>query len=189
MPTIFTHALVGYVATKTCFRKPREPDLWALAAFSSLLPDMDSIGMGLGIDYADFWGHRGFMHSILFAFIWGMAATTFVFRGKEFNTRGWWAMAVFLSLITASHGLLDALTDGGLGIAFFSPFDTERYFLPWQVIRVSQMGYGFFSESGLVTMQSELMWIWLPTLSFYATLLISRDLRRRVRVRRDEQRD
>lgn len=29
------------------------------------------------------------------------------------------------------------LTDGGLGVAFFSPFDNKRYFLPWRPIRVS----------------------------------------------------
>ena len=34
------------------------------------------------------------------------------------------------------HGLLDAMTDGGLGVAFFSPFDNRRYFLPWTPIRV-----------------------------------------------------
>jgi inner membrane protein len=28
----------------------------------------------------------------------------------------------------ASHGVLDALTNGGHGIAFFSPFLNERYF-------------------------------------------------------------
>jgi hypothetical protein len=36
----------------------------------------------------------------------------------------------FLFLATASHGILDAFTDGGRGIAFFAPFGTERYFFP-----------------------------------------------------------
>jgi hypothetical protein len=35
-------------------------------------------------------------------------------------------------LATASHGVLDATTNGGLGVAFFSPFDNRRYFLPWR---------------------------------------------------------
>jgi hypothetical protein len=35
-----------------------------------------------------------------------------------------------LFLATAGHGLLDAMTNGGLGLAFFSPFDNHRYFLP-----------------------------------------------------------
>jgi hypothetical protein len=46
----------------------------------------------------------------------------------------------FFFLATASHGLLDAMTDGGLGVAFFSPFDKHRYFFPWTPIRVSPIG-------------------------------------------------
>jgi len=55
------------------------------------------------------------------------------------------------------------MTDGGLGVAFFSPFDNHRYFLPWTPIRVSPIGLGrFFSHRGLEVLQSELLWIWLP---------------------------
>jgi len=66
-------------------------------------------------------------------------------------------------LATASRGFLDAMTDGGLGVAFFSPFDNHRYFFPWRPIRVSPIGIGrFFSPRGLDVLQSELLWIWLP---------------------------
>ena len=41
-------------------------------------------------------------------------------------------MGLYLFLSTASHGVLDALTDGGLGVAFFSPFDQTRYFFPFR---------------------------------------------------------
>jgi inner membrane protein len=69
----------------------------------------------------------------------------------------------YLFLATASHGFLDAMTDGGLGVAFFSPFDNHRYFFPWRPIRVSPIGIGrFFSPRGLDVLQSELLWIWLP---------------------------
>ncbi|MHC4444672.1 MAG: hypothetical protein ACYTF1_17650 [Planctomycetota bacterium] len=44
-------------------------------------------------------------------------------------------------MITASHGLLYALTDGGLGIALLSPFDTTRYFFGWIPIQVSPIGF------------------------------------------------
>jgi hypothetical protein len=36
------------------------------------------------------------------------------------------------SFVTASHGMLDAMTDGGLGVAFFAPFDNARYFFPME---------------------------------------------------------
>jgi inner membrane protein len=61
-----------------------------------------------------------------------------------------------------SHGLLDAMTDGGLGVAFFAPFHNERFFFPWTPIRVSPIGAGFFSARGLTTLKSELLWVWLP---------------------------
>jgi inner membrane protein len=74
---------------------------------------------------------------------------------------GLWA---YFFLATASHGLLDAMTDGGLGVAFFSPFNNTRYFLPWRPILVSPIGVTrFFSSRGLEVVQSELLWIWFPT--------------------------
>jgi inner membrane protein len=70
---------------------------------------------------------------------------------------------LYFFLATASHGFLDAMTDGGLGVAFFAPFDNHRYFLPWTPIRVSPIGIGrFFTDRGFVVLQSELLWIWLP---------------------------
>lgn len=69
----------------------------------------------------------------------------------------------YLFVATASHDCLDAMTDGGLGVAFFSPFDDWRYFLPWRPIHVSPIGVArLFSQRGLTVLQSELLWIWLP---------------------------
>ena len=58
----------------------------------------------------------------------------------------------------ASHGLLDAMTDGGPGVAFFAPFANRRYFLPWTPIRVSPT----FTSRGTAVIRSELFWIWVP---------------------------
>jgi inner membrane protein len=66
-------------------------------------------------------------------------------------------------LATASHGLLDAMTNGGLGPASFAPFDNHRYFLPWTPIRVSPIGIGrFFTGRGSAVLRSELLFIWVP---------------------------
>jgi len=55
------------------------------------------------------------------------------------------------------------MTDGGLGVAFFSPLDNHRYFLPWRPIHVSPIGIErFFTDRGIAVLQSELLWIWLP---------------------------
>jgi len=70
------------------------------------------------------------------------------------------------------------MTDGGLGVAFFAPFENRRYFLPWRPIHISPIGIGrFFSERGLAVVQSELLWIWLPA----AVLAVSAWILRRSR--------
>jgi inner membrane protein len=69
----------------------------------------------------------------------------------------------YLFLVTASHGALDAMTNGGLGGAFFSPFNNARYFLPWRPILVSPISFGrFFSPQTPAILTSEFLWIWIP---------------------------
>ena len=40
---------------------------------------------------------------------------------------GKFSIFAYLFLATASHGVLDAMTNGGLGIAFFSPINNRRF--------------------------------------------------------------
>jgi inner membrane protein len=80
---------------------------------------------------------------------------------------------MFLFLATASHGVLDAMTNGGLGVAFFSPFNNGRYFFPWRPVHVSPISVKrFFSGGGYAVLQSELLWIWAPALIFATVMLI-----------------
>jgi len=163
MASVFSHA-VAALGIGACFYRPGTPNrFWVVGAACSMVPDLDVIGFRFGIHYDDFRGHRGFTHSILFAALLATAMTFFGFRGIS-PALGRLRMWSYLFLATASHGFLDAMTDGGLGIAFFSPFDNQRYFLPWTPIHVSPIGLGqFFSHRGLEVLQSELLWIWLPT--------------------------
>ena len=137
MATIFTHALAAASlgqAGKADWRKDWR--FWYIAVLCSVLPDVDILGFRFGIRYGDLWGHRGMTHSLLFAAVIAVVmAFRFGFPGAER-----WKMMMLLFVITASHGVLDALTNGGLGIAFFSPFNRERYFFPWTPEQVSQIG-------------------------------------------------
>jgi inner membrane protein len=129
----------------------------------SVIPDLDVIGFRYGIRYGDFWGHRGFTHSLLFAaLLTGAAAAIIVFR-RDVPRHVRLLLSAYLFLATASHGVLDAMTDGGLGVAFFSPFNNARYFLPWRPIRVSPIGLSrFFSPRAYAVLRSEFLWIWIP---------------------------
>jgi len=135
------------------------PALTAAACAASVLPDIDSLGFAAGIPYGHPLGHRGLTHSLSFALLAALAATAFA---RRLGAPPAMAFAVvFVS--AASHGLLDAITTGGLGVAFFSPFSNRRYFFPWRPILVSPIGIvAFFSERGLRVLASELAWIWLP---------------------------
>jgi inner membrane protein len=126
------------------------------------MPDLDVIGFHFGVHYGDFWGHRGFTHSLLFAALLASATLLLTFR-VPISGLSLPVVWTYLFLATASHGFLDAMTDGGLGVAFFSPFDNQRYFLPWTPIRVSPIGVSqFFSARGLAVLQTEILWIWIP---------------------------
>jgi inner membrane protein len=162
MASVFSHA-VAAVGIGACFYRPGTPKrVWVAGALCSVIPDLDVIGFRFGIRYGDFWGHRGFTHSILFAALLATLVVLAAFR-QGIPGLGRFALWTYFFLATASHGLLDAMTDGGLGVAFFSPFNNTRYFLPWTPIRVSPIGISrFFSHRGLEVLQSELLWIWLP---------------------------
>jgi len=162
MATVMSHALAA-AAGGALFGRAIPGRAIFYGAVCSMVPDLDVLGFGLGIRYGDPLGHRGFTHSLFFAAIWAVLATLALFS-KPADRERWPAIGLFLFLATVSHGLLDALTDGGLGVAFFAPFDNTRYFFPWNPIAVSPIGAGFFSPRGLAVLASEARWIWLPSL-------------------------
>ena len=162
MATILSHAVFA-AAGGTLFGRTIPGRAIFYGAVSSMVPDADVLGFGLGIRYGDPLGHRGFTHSLFFAAVWAALLTCALFFQPADRARRT-AIWLFLFLATASHGVLDAFTDGGLGVAFFAPFSNVRYFFPWNPIAVSPIGAGFFSARGLAVLASEARWIWLPAL-------------------------
>lgn len=160
MPTIFTHPAA--VLSLSAFSK-RRPSLGLVVAgcVCTLVPDADVAGFYLGIPYEHPLGHRGFSHSLLFAVLLGLLCA-WLWRRFVDPHRPFARLTVFFGLAAASHGVLDALTDGGRGVGFFIPFDNSRYFFPWQPIQVSPIGAAGFFERGWPVLLSELWWVWLP---------------------------
>ena len=149
-----------------------------------MLPDIDVISFSFGIRYEDMFGHRGFTHSFFFAAVVGAVASWHLSHRSHLRTHPSHlshpshpshlshlshsshlshrlALFVWFAAVTASHGVLDAMTNGGRGIAFFAPFSNHRYFFPWRPIQVSPIGAGFFSPRGLRVLASEAVWIWV----------------------------
>ncbi len=110
-----------------------------MLAFSvlSLAPDLDVIAFRFGIPYSAPFGHRGAAHSICAALV---LATVAALATRVSPGQSLWRLWLFCGAVAASHGLLDALTDGGLGIALLWPFSNERFFAPWTPIPVAPIG-------------------------------------------------
>lgn len=133
----------------------------AVGACCSVSPDLDVIGFYAGIPYEDLWGHRGLTHSLFFAAL--LSGGLIASWSRWEPTKASATLSIYLFLCAASHGMLDAMTDGGLGVAFFSPFDPTRYWLPFRPVLVSPIGMGkFFTPYGAQVMMSEILWIWFP---------------------------
>jgi inner membrane protein len=157
MATIFSHSLVGVTLAALAPAPLRNKKFYFWMALLPIVPDFDSIGFAFYIPYESFWGHRGITHSVLFSLIAALIVNTISFRKiVAFN---------FLFFATASHAFIDALTNGGLGVALYSPFSNERIFFGYRPIQVSPIGVHFFSKKGLEVLQNEFFWIVLPCIA------------------------
>jgi inner membrane protein len=157
MASVFGHSLVAIAFGKFFREQLRTPKFWLLGVMCTIFPDADVLGFKFGVDYDSFWGHRGFTHSLVFAALFGVLVAWLFYSSRRP------ILAVYFALCTASHSLLDAMTSGGRGVAFLSPFDDTRYFLPWRPIKVSPLGAKrFFSEWGLEVLKTEAIYIGIP---------------------------
>lgn len=140
MTTLITHAASGLLITKMVKKKSKWPFLF-FVIISTLIPDLDVLAFKFKIPYEHILGHRGITHSIFFALLYSLSIGKIYLRffsspfSKTSNFHS------FLFLITLSHSILDAFTNGGLGVAFFAPFNSERYFFPYRPIPVSPIGF------------------------------------------------
>jgi inner membrane protein len=178
--TIISHGVAAIAIGKVFTREPMPPRFWVLSVVCAMLPDIDVLSFAFGIRYSDMLGHRGLTHSLPFALATGFIAAWLSLRGAPQPTGKWFMLIVYFFLTTASHGLLDAMTDGGLGVAFFAPFSNQRYFLPWRPIEVSPIGLNFFfSSRSLVVIWSEIKWIWIPSALVFAVAELVRIISKR----------
>lgn len=174
MASAFGHAVVAVAMGKALPKILYSWKVILVGVLCTIIPDLDVIAFKFEIPYESFWGHRGFSHSLLFALIFGVTCAG-GFSIKNFSWKPFLTLTLFFFICTASHAVLDALTNGGLGVAFLSPWDDTRYFFPWRPIVVSPIGaVRFFSERGFEVLKSEAIWVGLPCLlTWFLMLLLS----------------
>lgn len=145
--------------------------MWLLGAVLAVSPDLDVLGLRLGVPYDSPLGHRGLTHSLPFAMtVSGLLAAVFYRSGAGPLT--WKQAWLFLFLAMALHGVLDAFTNGGRGVAFFAPLSGRRYFFPIRPLEVSPLSItGFLTARGLVILASEVRFVWLPALVLMAAVI------------------
>jgi inner membrane protein len=176
MPSIFTHGFAALALGKASTGERREARFWVLTGLCAVLPDADAVSFYFGVERGSMFGHRGITHSLLFALLLAFLVVLVAFSKTPRFSKKWWALVVYFFVVTASHGLLDALTDGGSGVAFFAPFDAGRYFFPWRPIEVSPIGLRFFSPRGVEVFESEFVWVWVPAMLLVALCRLYRRL-------------
>lgn len=168
MASIITHPIIPLTAGLILGKNRISWQLILVGMLGAILPDLDVIGFHFDVQYESPFGHRGFSHSLTTAA--GFAVIASLFARNLCTDRK--TVFIFTFFATASHGILDALTTGGLGVAFFWPFSEERFFFPIRCIRVSPIGVSnFMSARGLTVLRSEFIWVWLPC---FAAIFVSK---------------
>lgn len=159
MASLFGHVLASAAITHSiAAQETLSKRLWALSLLSGIFPDIDVIAFKLGIPYRHIFGHRGLTHSIGFAFLWATVLTFSSFKSSRLR------IFVLLLISTLSHGILDAMTNGGLGVGFFIPFDDHRFFLQFRPIEVSPIKLERFFSQTFQIIANEMIWIGIPSL-------------------------
>ena len=177
MASAITHFIVGSSIALPAIRSEVSSILpkWAIPVSAGLLavaPDFDVFAMRLfDIPYDSFWGHRGFFHSPFFLVFASGILALMVIGGHPrcviAQITAMWA----LSAIT--HPVLDAMTDGGLGVMLLFPVSTTRLFLPWRPIHVSPMSIPRFFDNVGYILRSELPFCAVPA-AIGASLFLAR---------------
>ena len=165
MASAFAHAAAG-AALWPLLRTTRAPrHTWAIGAVLATLPDLDVIGFRVGVLYRAPLGHRGLTHSLIVALIVGTTLAWVIARQWR-SLRDQLLLSAYLILALATHGLLDAMTSGGMGVALLAPIDDTRYFFPWRPIAVSPIGLRpFFTRHGVAILANEALWVGVPSLA------------------------
>ncbi len=176
MASVFGHAFTGFMLAKIAGKRTEGTKFAVLASMAAVVPDADIIALHNGVPYDALFGHRGFSHSITGALLIGFAIALVFFGSPKRFSRRWWLIALFFFIATMSHGIIDGMTTGGLGIAYFAPWSPERYWMPIRMIHVSGLNASnLMTKWGWAVLRSEIIWIGVPLLIVWIMAKMYRD--------------
>jgi inner membrane protein len=175
---MLTHSIIGLAGAKILRVRKAPVRFLVLSVICSAVPDVDNLlARVFSIPYGHFFGHRGFFHSPFFALLFSLFVVfVFFHKSKSFHHRRFNLVAFFF-LLTVSHGLFDALTTGGKGVAFLSPFSNTRYLFPWTPIQASPFGVtAIFTPLGQQAFADEFAWLLFPMFLIWLVVWIARKI-------------
>ncbi|HOZ56015.1 MAG TPA: metal-dependent hydrolase [bacterium] len=171
MPTPIAHTAVSIALYKTIIKDGKGFKIFFWSVFCGIIADLDLIGYFLNVPVENFWGHRGFTHSIFFSGFLAFFVCFAFFRQHNIKDKNFWFLFFNFCLIGALHSFLDALTSRYYGTALFLPFSNHRFVFFGSPIN-DNIGandfWGYYSTCGLNLIVVEgaiiilaLLWLWL----------------------------
>lgn len=128
---------------------PHAPGVGAgtMALFSglALLPDLDYLGVMMGVPDSGPCGHRGASHSLVPPLLVALLA---YWLSPRFNLPRW-RTTILCAMAVGSHALLDAMTVTSRGVPLLWPFSFHRFEMPWRPIPNAPCGLEYLSAEGL----------------------------------------
>ena len=181
MASLLAHAAVPLIA-RQAFPVPGglERRLAVVAVLCACWPDLDLLTLAFEIRPNELLGHRGLSHSLFTAAVVALVAGVVGFRKLGLGSRPWWRVVAFLFGAAASHGLLDALTTGDIGVALFAPLENGRHLAPFKLLPVCPGGMNeYFGAWGMWTLANEVLYVLIP-LALVVSVLRDPELKRRM---------
>ncbi len=169
MASLFAHS-----AALLALPEDRTRRLALAALFCACWQDVDYASLLFEVRPHETFGHRGATHSLFVA-----AAVAAIVAFALFRAR-FRRVFPILFAVGASHGLLDALTAGDVGVALFWPLTSARFHFPFSLIASCPGGVDeWLGYWGILTLANELLYVVIPV-ALVVSFLRRPDRRRRV---------
>ena len=149
------HVAVGMLAGRALGARSGAATVGSMLIFSglALAPDIDYLGVMLGVANSGPCGHRGATHSLIPPLVAALVAAKFAPRFGLSR----WRSAILCGLTVASHALLDAMTVDSRGVPLLWPVTFARFQMPWRPIPNAPCGLDYLSMEGLRVAKIELL--------------------------------
>jgi len=156
----FGHVVVALASARLRSEEGLRPRAWRqVAAYVALamLPDADVLPSLFVTLKGPLSSHRGLTHTPLFAVLVGAVVGLLCHLCSRRAPARALRAGLIATLLVGSHGLLDAMAQGGRGILFLWPLSLARFHCIWRPIPDIPAGLALLTRDGLRQLGLELL--------------------------------